>query len=89
MQAGADRWQAAGYLGMSVEMLERVYGHHHSDHLQNAVLVMGRGSARERNRDVSGAVSGAATKIQRPKSSQIIIEILVADAVVIEPVSAS
>ena len=23
MQAGADRWQAAGYLGMSVEMLRR------------------------------------------------------------------
>jgi len=31
MQAGADRWQAAGYLGMSVEMLDRVYGHHHPD----------------------------------------------------------
>jgi integrase len=57
MQAGADRWQAAGYLGMSVEMLERVYGHHHPDHLQNAVLAMGRGSARERNRDVSGAAA--------------------------------
>ena len=69
MQAGADRWQAAGYLGMSVEMLERVYGHHHPDHLQNAVLAMGRGSARERNRDVSGAVSGAVTKMPRPKSS--------------------
>ena len=49
MQAGADRWQVAGYLGMSVEILERVYGHHHPDHLQNAVLAMGRGSARERN----------------------------------------
>lgn len=42
MQNGADRWQAAGYLGMSVEMLEKVYGHHHPDHLQNAVAAIGR-----------------------------------------------
>jgi integrase len=31
MQAGADLWQTAGFLGMTVEMLERVYGHHHPD----------------------------------------------------------
>ena len=29
MQAGVDRWEAAGHLGMSLEMLERNYGHHH------------------------------------------------------------
>jgi integrase len=69
MQAGVDRWQAAGYLGMSVEMLERVYGHHHPDHLQDAVRAMGRRNTRERNRDVSGAVSGAVTNMQRPTSS--------------------
>ena len=28
MQAGVETWQAAGFLGMTVEMLERVYGHH-------------------------------------------------------------
>jgi integrase len=32
MQNGADLWEAAGYLGMSVEMLQGVYGHHHPDH---------------------------------------------------------
>jgi hypothetical protein len=69
MQAGADRWQAAGYLGMSVEMLDRVYGHHHPDHLQDAVRAIGKRGARERKRDVSGAVSGAVTKMQRPTSS--------------------
>jgi integrase len=37
MQNGTDLWQAAGYLGMSVETLERTYGHHHPDHLQDAV----------------------------------------------------
>lgn len=29
MQAGADLWQAAGWLGMTVEQLEETYGHHH------------------------------------------------------------
>jgi integrase len=37
MQNGGDPWQSAGYLGMSVETLLRVYGHHHPDHLQDAV----------------------------------------------------
>jgi integrase len=31
MQAGVDLWHAAGFLGMTVEVLERVYGHHHPD----------------------------------------------------------
>ncbi len=29
MQAGVDKWEAAGFLGMTVEMLDRVYGHRH------------------------------------------------------------
>lgn len=29
MQAGVEPWQAAGFLGMTVEMLEKTYGHHH------------------------------------------------------------
>jgi integrase len=28
MQGGADLWEAAGFFGISVETLERVYGHH-------------------------------------------------------------
>jgi integrase len=31
MQRGSDVWAAAGWLGMSPELLERVYGHHHPD----------------------------------------------------------
>jgi integrase len=31
MQNGADLWQAAGFLGMTVEMLQDRYGHHHPD----------------------------------------------------------
>ena len=57
MQNGADRWQAAGFLGMSVEMLEKVYGHHHPDFLQNAVAAIGRrGQTKpERKQIISGA----------------------------------
>lgn len=29
MQEGVDMWEAAGHLGMSVEMLTRQYGKHH------------------------------------------------------------
>jgi integrase len=37
MQAGVDIGVAAGYLGMTVETLERTYGHHHPDFLAEAV----------------------------------------------------
>lgn len=36
MQAGCDLWTAAGFLGMTVETLERTYGHHHPMYLRNA-----------------------------------------------------
>ncbi len=36
MQAGVNKWEAAGFLGMTFETLERVYGHHHPDHLRSA-----------------------------------------------------
>lgn len=33
MQAGADPWTTAGYLGMTLKTLAEVYGHHHPDHM--------------------------------------------------------
>ncbi len=36
MQAGVDKYEAAGSLGMTVEMLEAVYGHHHPDFQKDA-----------------------------------------------------
>lgn len=36
MQRGVPAWEAAGYLGMSTQMIERVYGHHSPEHLRNA-----------------------------------------------------
>ena len=47
MQAGIDKWEAAGFLGMSVEMLDRVYGHHHPDHLRAAARALGYGRRRQ------------------------------------------
>lgn len=37
MMNGTELWQAAGFLGMSVETLIKVYGHHHPDYLADAV----------------------------------------------------
>lgn len=45
MQNGADRWAACGFLGMTMDMLESVYGHHHPDHMRSAVEALGRGRA--------------------------------------------
>ena len=44
MQAGADKWAACGFFGVSIDMIERVYGHHHPDHMASAVEAMERRS---------------------------------------------
>lgn len=36
MQAGVEIWQAAGFLGMTAEMLEKTYGHHSPSYQQQA-----------------------------------------------------
>ncbi|UQR61840.1 tyrosine-type recombinase/integrase [Bradyrhizobium sp. C-145] len=40
MQRGVSIWDASGFLGMSRETLERVYGHHHPDFLQSAARAL-------------------------------------------------
>ena len=42
MQADVDKWEASGFLAMTVETLERVYGHHHPDHLRRAADALSR-----------------------------------------------
>jgi integrase len=42
MQAGTDLWQASGFLSMSMETLQRVYGHHHPDYQRTAAENIGR-----------------------------------------------
>jgi integrase len=65
MQAGVDKWEAAGFLGMSVEMLDRVYGHHHPDHLRTAARALGYGRRRQ-----SLAETLAGHRTRRSSSSQ-------------------
>ena len=37
MQSGVDLWNAAGFLGMTVQQLENGYGHHHPDYRASVV----------------------------------------------------
>jgi len=41
VQAGTDLWELSGYVGMTVEMIERRYGHHATDHMEEARAAMG------------------------------------------------
>lgn len=40
MQNGVSIFRAAGFLNMTHETLERVYGHHHPDFMQDAVRAL-------------------------------------------------
>jgi hypothetical protein len=40
MQQGVQLWEAAGFLGMTPETLERVYGHHHPEFMRNAAQAL-------------------------------------------------
>lgn len=42
MQRDVPIWEAAGFLGMSPEVLQDTYGHHHPDYLQGAAAAIGR-----------------------------------------------
>jgi integrase len=41
LQAGIPPWEVAGFVGMTVEMVQDVYGHHHPDHLRRAARALG------------------------------------------------
>jgi integrase len=67
MQAGTDLWEAAGYLGMSVEVLRDRYGHHHPDHLAGAKNAF----ARHRNRHRIKATEREQAKVDVAKIADI------------------
>lgn len=50
MQAGTDKWETAGYLGMTLETLENTYGHHHPDHQSGVGKAFSSGKAGKRQR---------------------------------------
>ena len=41
MQRGMDRWIAAGFFGVSMDVLEKTYAHHSPDYLRDAAMIMG------------------------------------------------
>jgi integrase len=46
MQQGADLWQAAGFLGMTPDMLQERYGHHHPDFQSDAARAVSASPSR-------------------------------------------
>jgi integrase len=60
MQRGVDKWKAAGFLAMSMDTLERVYGHHHPDHDGGAGEAFSR---RPHNVRVTAASDGAKPRL--------------------------
>ena len=65
MQRGADPWQAAGYLGMSLEVLLNTYGHHHPDYLSDAVEKIAKRDSVPRQ---TVTTPGTVIALQRAKS---------------------
>jgi integrase len=41
MQSGVNLWDAAGFLGMTVQQLEQGYGHHHPEYQEQAATALG------------------------------------------------
>ena len=51
MQNGANLWQAADFLGMTVEMLQYRYGHHHPDFQRDAAEAVASSPGQKRDRN--------------------------------------
>lgn len=64
MLNGVNVWRAAGFLGMSVETLDRVYGHHHPDFMSDAAEAI----SRKPNKNQALVVSLVDTSERRKKS---------------------
>jgi len=64
MLNGVNVWRAAGFLGMSVETLDRVYGHHHPDFMSDAADAI----SRKPNKNQSLVVSLVGDGRQRKKA---------------------
>ena len=66
MQAGVDKCEAAGFLGMTVEMLDRVYGHQHPDYLRKAARRLGYGRRRQ---SLAEILAGPAPAVHRRRNA--------------------
>ena len=67
MQNGADLWQTAGYLGMTVETLEAVYGHHYPDYQADAAAAIAGRKSRRQDGDRMGVNKRGQTQTSATK----------------------
>ena len=86
MQRGVPIWQAAGYLGMSAAMVERIYGYHHPDYMRAAAQAITAKQSQNVFFHWSFHWSNSKRSQVGDKKAN---DIMVADAVAVEPVSAS
>ena len=49
-QSGVPVWEAAGFMGMTAEMFERGYGHHHPDYQREASEAVSNAARQKRDR---------------------------------------
>ena len=74
MQRGVPIWEAAGFLGMSPEVLQETYGHHHPDFLHGAAAAIG-----QKGRYVSvveSVVDSGTTSDQNEKSKENMVGVV-------------
>jgi hypothetical protein len=65
MQNGADLWQAAGFLGMTVEMLQERYGHHHPDFQRDAADAVASSPGQNRDRNTVNKTRRTPTNVTK------------------------
>ena len=65
MQKGASLWQAAGFLGMTVEMLQHRYGHHHPDFQRDAAEAVASSPGQKRDRNPVNKSRQTATSVTK------------------------
>jgi hypothetical protein len=70
MLRGVSTWDAAGFLGMSEQMVRETYGHHHPDHLRTAANAIGTRPAP--NKNVPLVISLVDEKTKRSEAAQVI-----------------
>jgi len=71
MQNGGDPWQIAGYLGMTVETLQTVYGHHHPDYQSDAMAAISGRKSRRQDGDRLGVNKRGQTRTNATKITVI------------------
>jgi len=71
MQAGADPWESAGFLGMTVETLWNRYGHHHPDYLRGPRDAFDRAPSERKSTNASPMDRG----IKRGQTSSNVLKI--------------